>query len=79
MPPYDDLEDRCFYVTAKTLNAKNKKGKQKLNETFDKKRPMILGALLDAVSAAMRGADDDTKENNTEKLPARPHRKAAEG
>lgn len=52
-PPADDLEERCFCVKLQKLDKTSRKTEKELNALFDQKRPMILGALLDAVSAAL--------------------------
>lgn len=57
MPTYDDLEDRCFCITLQKLDKTNRKSKEEINTLFEQKRPKILGALLDAVSAALKNTD----------------------
>ena len=57
MPTYDDLEDRCFCITLQKLDKTNRKSKEEINALFEQKRPKILGALLDAVSAALKNTD----------------------
>lgn len=52
-PPADDLEERCFCVKLQKLDKTSRKTEEELNALFEQKRPMILGALLDAVSAAL--------------------------
>ena len=57
MPIYDDLEDRCFCITLKKLDKTNRKSKEKIRASFEEKRPKILGAFLDAISAALKNID----------------------
>ena len=57
MPTYDDLEDRCFCITLQKLDKTNRKSKEKIKASFEEKRPKILGAFLDAVSAALKNTD----------------------
>ena len=57
MPTYDDLEDRCFCITLQKLDKTNRKSKEKIRASFDEKRPKILGAFLDAVSAALKNSE----------------------
>ena len=52
-PPADDLEERCFCVKLQKLDKTSRKTEEELKALFDQKRPMILGALLDAVSATL--------------------------
>ena len=51
-PVFPDLRDRCLFIRLKQL--KERKSKHELEEKFDAIRPQILGALLDAVVAALR-------------------------
>src|SRR5262249_17026526 len=49
-----DLLDRCLIVELPRIEPKHRRPKDTFWTEFDKARPRILGALLDAVSAALR-------------------------
>ncbi len=50
-PVFPDLRDRCLFIRLK--QPKERKSKHELEERFNAIRPQILGALLDAVVAAL--------------------------
>lgn len=49
-----DLLDRCLVVTLPTIPEHQRRTEKGLWSDFERERPAILGALLDAVSAALR-------------------------
>src|SRR5262249_45998132 len=49
-----DLLDRCLVVWLPTIPADRRRAEADLMAAYEKVRPQILGALLDAVSAALR-------------------------
>ena len=53
-PLRSDLQDRCFQITLRRLNANNRKSNDELENYFKERGSYILGALLDAVSAGLR-------------------------
>ena len=50
-PVFADLRDRCLFIRLK--QPKVRKSRHELEEKFEAIRPLILGALLDAVVAAL--------------------------
>ncbi len=55
-----DLVDRSIMISLPLIKDKARKSKAELWRDFEKKRPSILGALLDAISAALRNLPDVT-------------------
>ena len=51
-PVFDDLRDRCLFIRLKQPQVR--KSRHELEEKFEAIRPLILGALLDAVVAALK-------------------------
>jgi hypothetical protein len=49
-----DLLDRCLIVRLPTIPEERRRSEAELYEAFEKVRPQILGALLDAVAVALR-------------------------
>lgn len=49
-----DLADRAVCIHLAAIPEENRRPEDELSELFESKRPLILGALLDAVSAALR-------------------------
>jgi hypothetical protein len=49
-----DLLDRCLIVGLPTIPEERRRSEAELYEAFEKVRPQILGALLDAVAVALR-------------------------
>lgn len=60
-----DLTDRSILITLPAISESERRSKSDLWAEFEVKRPLILGALLDAVSAALRNQNDIRPE----KLP----------
>jgi len=52
----NDLADRCVIVTLPPLPPRKRKLEREIWAEFEQVRPQILGALLDAVSAALRNS-----------------------
>jgi hypothetical protein len=48
-----DLLDRCLIVNLSTISEENRRTVADIIEAFQRERPLILGALLDAVSAGL--------------------------
>lgn len=53
-----DLADRAIPITLPTIPEDRRKPESEFWESFETARPLILGALLDAVSCALRRIDD---------------------
>ena len=49
-----DLADRAVFLTLEAIPEKKRKSEQELWAEFESKRPLIIGALLDAVSHGLR-------------------------
>jgi len=54
----DDLLDRTLTVNLPVISPENRKDEKAIFEEFEKARPRILGAFLDAVSCALRNIED---------------------
>ena len=52
-----DLIDRCIFLELPPIPEKQRMEKEKLEAVFEKKKPFILGALLDAVAFGMEGIE----------------------
>ena len=57
-----DLADRAIFLTLESIPERARKPERKLWEDFEKARPKILGALLDAVSTGLRRLPDTELE-----------------
>jgi hypothetical protein len=53
-----DLADRGLVVSLKRIPDENRRPEAELLRSFERDRPLILGALLDAVSSALRNQDN---------------------
>jgi len=60
-----DLADRAIFLTLEPIPEERRRSEKELWAAFDKARPQILGALLDAVSLGLRRLPD----TKLEKLP----------
>jgi hypothetical protein len=60
-----DLQDRAISLTLEKINDDKRRTEAELEADFEKVRPQVLGALLDAVSVALR----DVAGIRLEKLP----------
>lgn len=49
-----DLLDRCLIIWLKAIATERRRAERELLAEFEKVRPLVLGALLDAVSVALR-------------------------
>jgi len=58
----DDLLDRAIQVELKPIPPESRMRESKFWDRFDRLRPKLLGALLDAVAAALRHADREFAE-----------------
>ena len=56
-PPRSDLQDRCFQIKLLCLSEKTRKSNEELEKKFQERGPYILGALFDALSAALNEKD----------------------
>lgn len=65
-PGRSDLQDRCFPITLQKLNADNRRTKQELEKLFVEDHQLILSALLNAVSAALKNKDYKPSEKNVD-------------
>ncbi len=57
-----DLLDRAIRITLPTIPPENRKTERAMRKAFEAKCPQVLGAFLDAVSAALRHQDHVTFE-----------------
>lgn len=53
-----DLLDRAIVIDAPTITDAGRKTESELDEAFERSRPALLGALLDAVVVSLRRKDD---------------------
>ncbi|MBI4968986.1 MAG: ATP-binding protein [Rhodospirillales bacterium] len=53
-----DLANRAILLTLPAISGNERKTEREFNEEFERRRPFILGALLDAVSGALRCQSD---------------------
>jgi hypothetical protein len=60
-----DLLDRSLLVTLPNITEDQRLSERELWSTFEKVRPQILGALLDAVAVAIRDVDDVALPHST--------------
>jgi len=59
-----DLADRAIFLTLDPIPEERRRPEKELWATFDKARPQILGALLDAVSVGLRRLPDTKLEKH---------------
>lgn len=65
-PARSDLQDRCFPVTLQKLNADKRRTEHELEELFEQNHQLILSALLNAVSSALRNKDYKPRGKNVD-------------
>lgn len=63
IPTRQDLLDRSVIVTLNFIKPEERKTIKELNESWEQDRPLIFGALCNAVSAALRNYDAVNEEN----------------
>lgn len=49
-----DLVDRCIAITLRAISKRERRQLRDINREFERVRPLVFGALLDAVSSAIR-------------------------